>query len=161
MWQVSPQPAQLLQIVVRRPIKRLWRRIRRAFYNRMCEFVEIEEGLWKCSRCEVEQERRTVRRCAKQVKYLGDAVEAIIIVLGGSMTSGCGCQKRKRYLNKWSRKWAKRIRRGIDSYESKKTTALMRFDMKFEQIMSGKHWDNCPKCGKNRKDGTKTNKNMV
>lgn len=83
--------------------RRIWRPIRGAFYDRHCEMIQISDELWRCPRCKREQPYRTVRRCTKQVEYLGDAVEAIIIVMGYRMQKSCGCAKRKQWLNRWSR----------------------------------------------------------
>ena len=85
--------------------QKVWRPIRRAFYDRHCDMERVADDIWRCTRCKRESDIFTHRRCLKQVEllYLGDVVEAIIIVLGQTTYGNCGCKKRKQWLNRWSR----------------------------------------------------------
>ena len=100
----------------------LLHKIRMAFYDRHCKFMDREDGEGVvCSQCGVVREFRVVRRCDSQVKHLGDLVEAAIYVCGLTPSGSCGCGKRKIVLNRWGKEWGKWLRsRFQDATEKKK-----------------------------------------
>lgn len=98
-----------------------------------CLFEPTADGKVKCARCGHVKRRRSRRRCNVQPFQLGDAVERalrkvgvtperwqwyrdqLLLYIGLEPPQGCGCKRRRRWLNAWGawavEKWRAKGRR--------------------------------------------------
>ena len=66
-----------------------------------CDFIEQDDGTFKCSRCEKVKPYRTRRNCPAPAG-MGDLAERVFKLLGFKATPNCPCAKRKWVLNHWT-----------------------------------------------------------